>query len=325
MNNQKSLLIPVVTLAVITAVVSLVLNGRGMGFLSQMPFMMSNGSYDMAVSSMPVSNMGIGGDMGKVAYAEPAIAPDVMPSEYGRKMIMPPIGGGNDALYEKDRFYLQSAYYGVVVDNVETYLRGIREYALSNGGVVLNSSYDKSPDWESGSLYLKIPVTKFAETNQRVTDNVEKVMNESVSNSDITGQVVNNDEYLQQLRDELSILELRMSEAKTAVEKRQIQIDIDRVNRMIKSQEDRSAETIEETQFASVSITAASSEKFYNPEFRGSLWEEFKEAVKSLKGFGKSFAYFMIWVVVYSVVWFPILVIFRKINEMMNGRRDGQM
>lgn len=226
---------------------------------------------------------------------------------------LPPYYYGDDALDVDERVYQKTSYHSVVVEDVSGYLRGVKEYILSIDGRVLNTSMSAGDKYDSGYLYVKVPVSKFDEATSRVTDNVEKVVNEEISSNDVTGQVVNTTDNLQSLKDAKSITEAAMEDAETEVEKRKYQIEIERLERQIEAAEKNLDRVETQVEYSSMSISAASSERYYNPDADLSVKEEFLRAWESLKEVLKVVGYFGIWVLVYSVAWLPLVFILRKL------------
>ena len=226
---------------------------------------------------------------------------------------MPPYYYEDDALDVEDRVYQKSSSHSVIVNNVSEYLRGIKEYVLSIDGKVLSSDISSGEDYNSGSLYIKVPVIKFDEATARVTENVDKVINEYINADDVTGQLINTTENLQDLKDAKSLKEASLKDAKTEVEKRRYEIEIERLDRQIASAEKATDRVEQKVEYASVSVTAADSERYFNPGARLSVRDEFSRAWDSAKQFLGVAVYFGIWVIAYSIIWLPIVWIVKKI------------
>lgn len=227
--------------------------------------------------------------------------------------MMPPYYYGDDALDVVERSYEKTSSHGVVVEDVSIYLRGMKEYFSSVDGVVLSSSVNTSDKYENGYLYVKVPVDRFDEATNRVTEQVEKVMYENINATDVTGQVVRTEETLISLQEQKSLLEAQLEDAKTEVDKRRIQIQIDRLDRQIEAAEQNQDAVEARVEYASVSISAADSERYYNPDSSGDIGYEFERAWRSLKNFLKVALLFGVWIAVYSVVWLPVVWILNKV------------
>ncbi|MCB9813295.1 MAG: DUF4349 domain-containing protein [Pseudomonadales bacterium] len=227
----------------------------------------------------------------------------------------------DDYLYLNDRVYQKSSYHSVVVNDVPSYLRGMKEYFLSIDGKVLNSSISSNGDYNSGDLYVKVPVAKFEEATSRVTENVDKVVNENIDASDITGRLVGTTETVQALLDQKSLKEAALLDAKTEVEKRRFQIEIDRLTKQITAAEKSLDQVEQQVEYSSISITAADSERYFNPSARPTIKEEILRAWTSLKELLRVVGYFGIWVLVYSITWIPLVWVASKtVSKLKNNQ-----
>lgn len=305
MQKKHSVLI-VLSLATLT-LVAVFVRQNGMSSLFGMR-MVNDGVYSEQI--MPMA--GGFGEMG-LDY------PGVISSAVSNKMAIEPMIGSMPPYYDdyaldvEERSYEKSSYHSVVVDDVSKYLRGIKEYFSSINGVILSSNMSSSGKYESGSVYVKVPAEKFDEVSVRVTEDVEKVVDENISAYDVTGQVVRTDENLQSLQDQKALKEAALLDAQTEVEKKRIEIEISRLERQIENAQKAQESVTARIEYASVSITAAQSERYFNPQANGDIRYEFERAWESLKSFFKVAALFGVWILVYSVVWAPIVWILNKI------------
>lgn len=331
MKNYKTLFI-VLSLAVVATLLTFAVKSRT-SFLAQNGMMqffegdkysgmmneetVAGTDFSEAYNQAPVEELSYVEDSSLIAKSSMMVDPMTYPGGY-----MPPYYY-DDALYVEDRVYQRSSYHSVVVKDVPEYLRGIKEYVLSIGGIVLNSGVSSGGGYlngyDSGSLYVKVPVDKFDEATARVTEQVEKVFSENIDSTDVTGQLVNTTENLQFLKDQKSLKEAALLDAQTEVEKRRYQIEIERLDRQIADAE-KGLDSVEQTiEYSSITVQAADSERYYNPEARLGIKDEFLRAWESLKELVKVLGYFSIWVLVYSIVWFPIVLIVKKIARMFSN------
>ncbi|MBU0974100.1 DUF4349 domain-containing protein [Patescibacteria group bacterium] len=321
MKNNKTLFI-VLLLAVVASLLTFVAKSKT-SFLGQNSMMQffAGEKYAGVMNDETTVGSEITGlyNAGPTSITKDSVMADTM--RYPGSAIPPYYN--DDMLNVEDRVYQKSSYHSVVVDDVPAYLRGIKEYVLSIGGKVLNSGVSSGGDYRnaynSGSLYMKVPVDKFDEATARVTEKVKKVYSENIDANDVTGQLVNTTDNLQSLKDQKSLKEAALLDAQTEVEKRRYQIEIERLNKQIASAEkglDRVEQTVE---YSSISVQAADSERYFNPDARLSVKEEFLRAWESLKEILKVLGYFGIWVLVYSIVWLPIVWVVKKIFKMFSN------
>lgn len=311
--QKKHFLLVVVSLALLSTVFFVGRSNGGYNFLSQM--MGRDYSMDDGVGGYRAPEPMYYGTAETTMMAEPpTLEAKLAVDSMGIEMV-PPYYYGDDALYMEERSYEKSSYHSVVVQDVSKYMRGLKEYFSSVNGVILNSSVNSSSKYEIASLYVKVPVEKFDEATTRVTEDVKKVMDESLNASDITGQVVNTGENVTYLEEQRALKEASLKDAKTEVAKAKIQIEIDRLTRQITQAQKEQESVSTRTKYAALNITAASNEKYFNSGMTDDFGYELQRAWESLKSFLKIVVVFGIWVVVYSIVWAPVVWIVNKIAQ----------
>ncbi|MCA9368912.1 DUF4349 domain-containing protein [Candidatus Woesebacteria bacterium] len=258
--------------------------------------------------------------MGANGGAEPMMVEDPMAAT---SMPMPYYGGV--ALDVEYRMYDRSASYDVIVDDVQQYLRSVREYVLSVDGVVLNDSYNKGNDWTTGSLYAKVPVEKFTEASDRVVDGVKEIYSSSSNSQDVTDSHVSATDRLQETQDMLAQTQAQLESTRVLLDKaeegstewRQYRSEVLQLENRVASYErtikkyESNVESIEsQVSYATIMVTAVDSVRYYDPRAAVSLWDHLELALSSLGDSSYRIASFLIWVVVYSVIWAPVLGVY---------------
>lgn len=311
MQKHKNTLIVIAILGIITALATgfdftSIFSSLGLNRISYQD------QYDREIMPMPAQEMGVAMDM--------KMAND---SGYGMaESTMYPYYGSDYALDVEDRFYEKSSNHSVVVDNVTEYMQQTREYLTSIGGKIINSSsgtteiYQENPfinnKYVYGNIYAKVPVEKFEEAQNKVTSGVKKVVNESVDAYDQTGQVVNTQEKIQELQDRKLELETKLVEAKTDSEKRSLELQISRLETQIKNAEKQANNVEQRVEYANVNISVSNSDKYFNPGYGSSgFTNEFFMAWNSLSIVLFKLLRLAVWVLVYSVLWLPAVLIFK--------------
>lgn len=320
MNNKKPLLLIVLFLAVATAAGTLYLRNYGSGssmmggVVSQI--MPLRGEVVKQDAMMGVTDTGWGSasetTMMKVA-PDGGFAPGV---SYPYP--------GDDALDVVERVYQKYSYHEVVVDDVTVYSQQLREYFLSIEGRVLSTSVSSSKKYSQAYLVVKVPVAKFEEATNRVSQGVEKIVNESINAQDETGQMVSATSTLEKLQEQKSLKEIELLEATTEVARRRIQLDIDRLNRQI-DQATQALEGVEgQVEYATISVSATNNERFLNPYGEPTVREEIDRAWESVQGIARLLISLVVWVVVYAVLWLPVVVLVKWVMGRVRRNRKEQ-
>lgn len=222
---------------------------------------------------------------------------------------------GGDALTVDQRQYETYASYSVVVKNVANYLNQLRDSYLAMEGRVLNLSINTTGKYQNGYLSAKVPVSSFDVATQQATAGIEKVVNQSQNTTDVTGIAVNLDEQIQQLETQRSQREVDLLEAKTDVEKKRIQLDINRLQNQIESLKKQKETQQTQVQYATITVSAASSEKVFNPSTRPDLWETLTLAFDSVVNNLYTVAQFFIWAAVYAIVLLPAIWLISRLRQ----------
>lgn len=304
--KQKQTILIVLGLASIT-VVATFLSRRGMSFSSfgeRMLYPVSEPEL-METQVAPTYVDGVGGSAGEMGVSKGMVedySTSIMPMYYP-----------DNALHVTERMIEKTSYHGVVVKDVSAYMSEMKEYLTGLGGVILNSSVETNNKYTSGSLTVEVPTDRFDEVVTRVTQGVKKVVSESVNAYDITGQVDGSQQQLQLLLDEKALKQAQLKDATTEVAKAKIEIEIARLDRQIAFAQSAVDTQKERVAYSSVTVTAADNEKYFNYDASGDISYEFSRAWESLKNTVKVAALFGVWLVVYSIVWLPVVLIVKAI------------
>lgn len=272
----------------------------------------SGGVFDQVVENVaPLSKMtteqNANLDIAEYDIAKPSMGISAPSIDYWPGPVYP----RDHALDEVDRVYRKSADYSLVANDVTAYMRGMREFILSIDGRVLSSSQNKSGRYDSGYLYVMVPVDKFEEATGRVTADVQDVYHESVSATDETGRKVAADDRVKDLEEQKLQKEIELLEAVSEAQKKKIQLEITRIEQQLESARQQQGQVDETIEYSSITISVASSARYYNPEAEIDLRGEFQEALRSVKMVGVLLVYVLIWAGMYAVLLLPPIIIIK--------------
>lgn len=269
------------------------------------------GSYESggpAVGMAPLQKESFIGSVGEVL--SPSLgAPSSRSTYYSRPTVAPM--PTDDALEVDERVYRKSSRYDVVVKELADYMQQIKEFVLSIDGRVLSSSMQASGKIAYGQMFIKVPVAKFEETNLRIVTGVDEVVSEQVSAEDETGKVVSLEEQIADLEAQLLEKQIELGQETDEAKRRRLEAEIKRLEQQIASLKTR-MEGVEATvEYASVGLRAANTIEYFDPsgERPVDLWDEIKEAWSSVFAILLVLARALIWIVIYGVLWLPIILI----------------
>ncbi len=224
---------------------------------------------------------------------------------------MPGPGSDQDALEIADRIYEQSAYYQLVVNDPNSYLNQVKEYLVSLDGRILTTNLQTTDRYQYGYITAKVPVSQFDQATQKVTENVDKLVSQSINAYDRTGwqqQLKNQKESLQEQKLDL---EIQLEQAKTDLERKRLQLQITRIDKQLTQFDQQEKNLEEKVQYSTLNLSVANTERFFNPNsYQPSLMEQLKAAWESLGNVFYLALYVLIWLGVYSLVWLPLVLLF---------------
>ena len=239
----------------------------------------------------------------------------------------PPIYYRDDALDVDQRAVEMFSSQSVVVSDVGAYLNRNQNFIKRVNGRVL--SYQQGTQAGQGLFarpinygYLdaRVPMDKFEEVNQQLGQNVQKVVYQSVSAQDVTGQVVAIDEQLQKLQDQLAEAQLSLEDANSDVARRRIESEIARLESQIESVE-RSQQNVEQkVTYATISLSVANSEEYFTPTWRSSWANAIGMFFSSFYGAALYIGLLVIWTALYSLLWLPIMLGLRWVRRKMTNK-----
>jgi len=234
---------------------------------------------------------------------------------------LPPPSTQDEALDVDDRVYKKSSSYDVVAHDVAQYLERIKAHALSIGGRVLNSSLSSDVRNAYGSLRIKVPVDRFEDTNSTIVSEAKKVVREQVSAEDFTGPVTNVSDQIAALETQITDKEVELAAATDPAERQRLQRDLDRLKAQLEQLKNQSQKLTQEIDYAAVTVRVASSERYFNPSGRSdSLLEELQAAWESVADKLFVIAQLAIWVIVYSILWLPVVIVVRFLSRKFGSK-----
>ena len=129
-----------------------------------------------------------------------------------------------------DRKVITTGSLDVFVDDVEAAVENIRGIAGRLGGFVGNVQvYEVSTDTKAASMAVRVPATRFQEAMVDIKKLASKVERESVDSQDVTGQVVDVEARLRNLRAEEAQYVKIMEDAETVEDTLQVAAHLSRV------------------------------------------------------------------------------------------------
>ncbi len=208
----------------------------------------------------------------------------------------------------------------LIVDNVESMINKISDYAINQKGFVVSKNYSDPEVSPTGNIQIRVPSDNLDKTLEFLKSNAIKVANLDIYGQDITDDYYDSQERLRVLNKNKQKMEKIMDSASTVdqmlkVQKQlfSIQDQIDRIVGQLDSMKKRS-----QTSLVSIQLSTDELSLPYAPKdnFRPAL--TYKYAVRSLLGTLRTIVNAGIWLGVYAVLIVPfgiIIWLFYKKNK----------
>lgn len=228
--------------------------------------------------------------------------------------IPPPVK--NEALEVEERLYQKSAYFSLVVSDVSKYVKGVTNYFVSIKGRILSSDINTTGKWESATLVVKVPVERFDEANLRIKEEAKKIISESISAQDETGDYVSAFEEVQRLKKEKIEKQKQLLMTSKKAEKEAIELQIKYLDEQINKTYQKVTDVKNRLAYASISLRVSNNERYFSgtqKNLKPDLWEVVQQAFGALVELMYLIAYFLIWVIVFGILWLPAVLIIRLI------------
>lgn len=228
------------------------------------------------------------------------------------KNSVPPSGESVDVeIPTTGRKKIEDFELNVTVKNVNETIKILEAKVTTLQGFVVNSYYSKPSESENGYIAVRIPTNTKQQFLDFIKENSISIVSENANGEDVTDQYTNIDERLKILNNNKQRFEEIMNKAVEISDILAVQREILNLQGQIDSLVGQK-QYIEKTSTTTRYVINLSTDEYafsYLPNDGWSPQAIFKEAVRSLvltiRGIGTK----AIWILVYSVIWLPLLII----------------
>lgn len=261
------------------------------------------------VNMMDVSSPGIsGGELSGVSnFAMPKSAGGMMGNV--ERSMFPAPESSVPPTDQKDRLVIRDTSMSMVVKNVSDSLKSIQATAERLGGFLINSNLDKPEESANGSIAVRVPDTKLAEALEEFRRVGLRVINEQVNGRDVTDEYVDLDARLATLGKTKEKFEEILDRAMTVQDLLNVQQQLISLQSQIDAVKGQQQYLVQSAKLSRVTVYL-STDEFSLPYAPAEPWRPsvvVKLAIRSLVTHLRSLGTALIWLVVYSVVWAPVL------------------
>lgn len=260
------------------------------------------------------------GSAGDAAHAEPdasharerPASGEAADHDAGDAMADEESSAGGDGRGEMDAFaapieqqIVRTGDITLEVENVATSLARVRAMVRTLGGYVGGSEAGTLD--ESATLILRIPADRFTDALARLHDLDGEVVAESTREEDVTGQIVDLEARISNLRASEESYRALLARAERIDDVLAVQMRLDEVRGQIEQLEAQLENVVGRAQLATLTVTLLPAPEPIQTQ--AETWNpgsELNRALASLVAIGQAIANGLIW---FAIVWLPILLV----------------
>lgn len=222
------------------------------------------------------------------------------------------------------RLVSQNSYLSLLVKDVRSSSDNILEYTKNNNGFMVNSSLNNPEDVASATISVRIPSRKLKPALDYFRSLSVKVISENLTGEDITDQYTDINSRLQTLNSTKAKFEEILAKSTEISDILNVQREIINLQSQIDSLIGQQ-KYLEKSAELSLITMYLSTDELSLPYAPTALWRPeviFKTAVRSLIQNLRNIGTLIIWVLVYSIIWLPIIAVIIFIRK--KNRRKNQ-
>jgi len=227
-------------------------------------------------------------------------------------------GTGVDVSQLPDRMVIKTAVISMVVKKVPEAIKNIEDFAVQNGGFVVNSGVEENQysGIPSGNITIRIPSDKFDKGISNVKNNSLKIKSENVTGQDVTEQYVDLDAQLKNLQaTEKQFLEI-MKQAYKIDDILAVQRELSNVRGQIERIQGQMKYLKQSADMSTITVYLSTHESELPVIQEDNEWDPViiaRAAVRNLIGMGRTVVNLLIWLVIFIPLWLLLWVIIRVI------------
>ena len=221
------------------------------------------------------------------------------------------------------RLVIKTGIINMVVKDIRFSVNSIVQYAGDKGGWIVNSSLIEQKEVPSGSVVIRVPAEIFDEAMAYFRGLAEKVTHESTQGQDVTEEYVDLQSRLRNLEATENQLLKIMERSGNITEILSVQRELTNTREQIERIKGQIQYLEQNAKMATITVNLALSEDLL-PIPPSEKWRPvyvLKQAWRSVLISLRGISYFLIWILIYSIVWLPLTVIIWQGRKIWQRRK----
>ncbi|MCH7640921.1 DUF4349 domain-containing protein [Patescibacteria group bacterium] len=209
-----------------------------------------------------------------------------------------------------ERLVITNSNISLLVEDVRQVGKGIVDYAVSQGGFMVSTSYNRPTESPFATITVRVPSAKFDEGMDFFRSLAIKVTNENLIGTDVTEEFVDIEARIATLEKTKAKFEEILEKAEKVDEILRVQREIINMQTQIDTLKGRRDALEKNAELSKITVYLSTDELAlpYTPDKTFRPGVVFKLAVRALLNTLRIIGSAAIWAGVYSVVWAPALI-----------------
>lgn len=222
----------------------------------------------------------------------------------------------------ENRIVIGESSLSLLVSNVSESQKRVVAEAESLGGYMVTSYLSHPEEKEStyGSVTIRVPQEKVTSALDHFRNLSVRVVSESLSGQDVTDEYVDNEARIATLQKTKDKFEFILDRAVTVSDILSVQRELINLQDQMDSIKGRQQYLEKSAKMTRITVYL-STDELSLPYAPSEAWRPsviFKKAVRSLVSSARTIGTWIIWVLVYSVVWLPVLLVWLFVRKRLN-------
>lgn len=265
------------------------------------------------------------GSFGTTSIANPSVALDSYGSDMDGKSfspIYPPTPEFSPQGGISNRMVVQNSSLSILVSNVVEARNKILDYTKQVGGYMVQSDTSNPQEEATASITVRVPSARLDEVLSFYRSQGVKVVSENLMGTDVTDQFVDIDARIETLTKTKILMDDLLDQAVQITDLTNLTREVLSIQSQIDALKGQQESLKSNADFTRVTMYLSTDEIAlpYTPNETFRPGVIVKLAVRSLISHLRQFATTFIWLVVYAVIWVPMLVVIYLVNKRLQRK-----
>jgi negative regulator of sigma E activity len=229
------------------------------------------------------------------------------------------VTAGKEGALGYERQVIRTGAVSLEVKDAQRTLDQITAIVTSLGGFVQDSSVTNGEKGApGGSATIRVPSVSFDEAIRRLSA-LGKLLDKSTKGEDVTAKLVDLEARIRNLRSEEQQYLKILTKARRVAEILSVECELERIRGDIEEADGQKAYLAKRVELSTIVVAFSEKEEKKLAPSGWNIGSTMKASGLAFLSFAEGLSRALVWIVVFSPVWFPILLLFRYLYRVASG------